>query len=161
MSLFTAILRSDYKMVRQLINSMDNSRERNIELNMTIGDNPPMTLYDIAVEQNKEVGSKASKDIMEFLALKGAMTYEELIKTYPPQRVSPLLPLSVRGVHTRPINTTGTKGSTVRYTIPNGIASLPRHKVVSLAKGGRYRRNKTRPSRGKRAANRTQRRSRK
>jgi len=144
MSLFSAILRSDYETVRRLIDSMGNSRELNIELNMTIGNNPPMTLYDIAVEQNKEEGSKASKDIMEYLASKGAMTYEQLMKTYPPERVSPLVPLYVKSVRTRPIN--------------KGIASLPRRTTVSLGKGG-YRRNKTR-SRAKRVPNKTQRHSR-
>ena len=85
-----------------------------------------MTLYDIAVEQNKEIGSKSSSDIVSYMRSKGAMTYTELLAS----QSSSGIPLA----------------RSVRANIKNtGIASLSRRKTVRL--GGKARKTrKTRKS---------------
>lgn len=136
MSLFVAVLQSDFKNVKRIIDSMaKNPEELSIAINMTIGYNPPMTLYDAAVEQHREEGSVAARNIVDYMRANGALTYAELAATQPPDRISPDVPLSVRGI---PL-----------FSVKNiGIASLPRRrKVVSLARRGGVNTRKTRKTR--------------
>jgi hypothetical protein len=112
MSLLGAILQSKYPKVVQYINEGAN-------VNDTLNSNPPMTMLEVAIETNKENPSSQSELIINYLMLKGAKTYAELINAKP--RVRPNLPpLSVKGTVRGNIKTTG-------------IAGLPR-------RGGRTRR---------------------
>ena len=134
-SIFNAILNSDIKKLRGLVRSIGNSRELDIQINKLISDSPPMTLYDLAVEQNKEIASENSKKVMDYMKKKGALPYDELMKIVSPERNKPLIPLSVRGIHTRAIEATGIAGP-----------GSTRRKVASLAKGGRKRKTRHRSS---------------
>lgn len=134
-AMFNAILRSDIKKLRGLVRSIGNSRELDIQINKVVSDTPPMTLYDLAVEQNEETASENSKKVMDYMKKKGGLPYDEVVKIVSPERNKPLIPLSVRGIFTIPINRVGIAGQ-----------GSTRRKVASLAKGGRKRKTRQRSS---------------
>ena len=92
MYLLSAIARSNFNDVKRLIDLMIMRRDTD-ELNMVIKSDPPMTLYEVAVEQDKEVGTESSKAIVNYMREKGALTYEELLKINP----VPGIPLAQKG----------------------------------------------------------------
>lgn len=110
MYLLSAIARSNFNDVKRLIDLMIMRRDTD-ELNMVIKSDPPMTLYEVAVEQDKEVGTESSKAIVNYMREKGALTYEELSKINP----VPGIPLAQKGENSIEKN--------------KGIASLPRRRV--------------------------------
>ena len=114
MSLLKAILQSKYLKV---VKAMDEGADVNDTLNST----PPMTMFDVAIETNKENPSSQGNSIIVLLKAKGAKTYGELLVTKPRNKNLP--PLSVKGTVIGNIKT-------------SGIAGLPR-------RGGRTRRTRS------------------
>ena len=119
MSLLSAILQSKYPKVVKYINE-------GADVNDTLNSTPPMTMLEVAIETNKENPSSQSELIINFLVLKGAKVYSELLDSKPKNKKN-LPPLSVKGTVRGDIKTTG-------------IAGLPR-------RGGRTRRTRTRKNR--------------
>ena len=92
------------------------------ELNITFNSTPPVTLYDIAIQQDQIVKSESSRKIVNYMRKSGALTYEELLNLNAVSKI----PLAQKGTNHIEKN--------------KGIASLPRRKVGTV--GGRRRRNK-------------------
>lgn len=119
MSLLTAILQSKYiKVVRAI--------DQGANVNDTLNSTPPMTMLEVALETNKENPSPQANSIVVLLKAKGAKTYKELINSTTVVKKN-LPPLSVKGIVTGNIKTTG-------------IAGLPR-------RGGIRRTTRTRKNR--------------
>jgi len=105
MSLFKAIIDSDYMKVVRCINKGAN-------INELMNPRTPLSMLDIAIQISKDDSSnKAAISIVNLLKAKGALTYDELLNQKP-KNITGLPPRSVKGTTT--INKT------------KGIASLPR-----------------------------------
>jgi len=113
MHLLSAIARSNFNDVKQIIDLMIMTDDID-ELNMAIKSDPPMTLYEVAVEQDKEVATESSRAIVNYMREKGALTYQELLKINP----VPGIPLAKKGEN--------------RIERNKGIASLTRRSVVPI-----------------------------
>jgi len=125
MSLFSGIMTSNFDDVKEVIDSMILTGDTD-EINITINSNPPMTLYDIALEQHKEVNSESSKKIINYMRKSGALTYEELLNLNSVSKI----PLAQKGINHIEKN--------------KGIASLRRRKVGITVGGRRRNKRKTR-----------------
>jgi regulatory protein YycI of two-component signal transduction system YycFG len=121
MSLLPGIITSNFDDVKELIESMILTGDT-YELNITFNSTPPVTLYDIAIQQDQIVKSESSRKIVNYMRKSGALTYEELLNLNAVSKI----PLAQKGTNHIEKN--------------KGIASLPRRKVGTV--GGRRRRNK-------------------
>jgi hypothetical protein len=102
MSLLTPILQSKYSKVVKCINEGAN-------VNDTLNSTPPTTMLDLAIETDRENHSPQSELIINYLILKGAKTYAELVNEKPKNKKN-LPPLSVKGTVRGNIKTTGIAG---------------------------------------------------
>lgn len=85
MSLLKGVLSSDLEMVKNSIGQGD-------EINYIFDMKPPLSLLEIAIQISSEKNSDSAKDIVSYLKLHGALTYDEYMKR-PAVINTPLPPL--------------------------------------------------------------------